>query len=80
MPTVDVLVTCCGEDDDLILNTARAACNIDYPKDRFRVIVLDDGKSASLFRTLAALHEQFPNLFYRSRDKKPGVPTSLQSW
>ena len=47
VPTVDVLITACGEDDDLILNTARAACNIDYPADRFRVIVLDDGEAHS---------------------------------
>lgn len=74
VPSVDVFVTCCGEDDDLILNTARAACNIDYPTDRFRVIVLDDGQSPSLFRTIAALNERYPNLFYRSREKCPGVP------
>ncbi|KAL9126813.1 MAG: hypothetical protein Q9217_004187 [Psora testacea] len=73
-PTVDVLITCCGEDDDLILNTARAACNIDYPANRFRVILLDDGKSGPLFRAIAALHEQHSNLFYRSREKKSGVP------
>lgn len=74
VPTVDVLVTCCGEDDDLILNTARAACNIDYPADRFRVIVCDDGKSPSLFRSIAALNDRYPNLLYRSRDKRPGLP------
>lgn len=74
VPTVDVLVTCCGEDEDLILNTARAACSIDYPFQAFRVIVLDDGKSPSLSRAIDALGEQFPNLYYRSRIKRPGVP------
>ena len=74
VPTVDVLVTACGEDEDVILNTARAACSIDYPTDRFRVFVLDDGRSASLFRSIAALHGQYPNLIYRSREKSPGVP------
>lgn len=74
VPTVDVLVTACGEDEDVILNTARAACSIDYPADRFRVFVLDDGKSQSLFRSVAALNGQYPNLFYRSREKPPGVP------
>ena len=74
VPRVDVLVTCCGEDEDLILNTARAACSIDYPTDRFRVIVLDDAKSPSLFRSVAALNGRYPNLYYRSREKRPGVP------
>ena len=74
VPRVDILITCCGEDDTLIVNTARAACNIDYPVNRFRVIVLDDGQSDSLFRAVAALHEQCPNLFYRSREKNTATP------
>lgn len=74
VPTVDVLITCCGEDEDLILNTARAACSIDYPKDRFRVVVLDDGRSRSLFRSVAALNEQYSNLYYRTREKRFGIP------
>lgn len=74
VPTVDVLITCCGEDEDVIINTARAACNIDYPADRFRVIVLDDGRSPSLFRSIAGLNDHYPNLYYRTREKYPGVP------
>ncbi|KAL2044904.1 hypothetical protein N7G274_002679 [Stereocaulon virgatum] len=74
VPTVDVFVTACGEDEDVILNTARAACSIDYPTDRFRVFVLDDGRSASLFRSITALNGQYPNLVYRSREKYPGLP------
>ncbi len=74
VPTVDVLITCCGEDDDLILNTTRAACSIDYPVGAFRVVVLDDSKSPSLSRAVHALSEQYPSLHYRSRPKFPGVP------
>ena len=48
VPTVDVFVTCCGEDDEVVLDTVRGACDQDYPRDRFRVIVLDDAKSATL--------------------------------
>ncbi|KAK4940215.1 hypothetical protein LTR10_019644 [Elasticomyces elasticus] len=75
VPSVDVIITCCGEDDDLVLDTAKAACNIDYPPERFRVLVCDDGKS----KTLQELCEktaltQFDNLYYRSRPKYPGVP------
>lgn len=75
VPSVDVLITCCGEDDDLVLDTAKAACNIDYPRERFRVLVCDDGKSKSLQELCekTAL-TQFDNLYYRSRPKYPGVP------
>ena len=74
VPTVDVFVTCCGEDDDLILDTVRAACDVDYPPDRFRVVVLDDGQAESLEKAVLDLREIYPNLHYRSRPKNPGVP------
>ena len=74
VPVVDVLITTCGEDEDTILNTVRAACSIEYPVDRFRVFVLDDGSSSSLFRSIIALNRQYPNLYYRTREKIPGVP------
>ena len=74
VPTVDVLVTCCGEDDDLILDTTRAACDVDYPSDRFRIVVLDDGNSESLEKAIFDLRDIYPNLHYRSRPKIPGVP------
>lgn len=74
VPAVDVLVTCCGEDNDIILDTVRAACDVDYPPSRFRVILLDDGKSEELQHAIEDLHEIYPNLHYRSRPKFPGVP------
>ena len=75
VPSVDVIITCCGEEDQLVLDTAMAACNVDYPRSRFRVIVCDDGKSTGLREMVeeAAL-AQFDNLYYRSRPKFPGVP------
>ena len=74
VPTVDVLVTCCGEDIDLILDTTRAACDVDYPQGRFRVVILDDGRSENLERAIYGLQDIYPNLHYRSREKIPGVP------
>ncbi|KAK6387683.1 hypothetical protein LTS17_000952 [Exophiala oligosperma] len=75
VPSVDVVITCCGEDDDLVLDTAKAACNNDYPPERFRVLICDDGKSKRLQDLVeeTAL-TQFDNLYYRSRPKYPGVP------
>ncbi|KJZ71228.1 hypothetical protein HIM_09371 [Hirsutella minnesotensis 3608] len=74
VPTVDVFITCCGEDDDLVLDTVRAACDVDYPYDRFRVIVLDDGRSAGLEASVGRLNITFPNLYYMAREKIPGKP------
>ena len=74
VPTVDVFVTCCGEDVDLVMDTARAACDLDYPQDRFRVVILDDGNSLDLSRAVEELNAVYPNVAYRSRPKFPGVP------
>ena len=67
VPFVDVIITCCNEDDPLIYDTAAAACTIDYPTHRFRVIVCDDGRSDRL-RTLIE-DSPFENILYRSREK-----------
>lgn len=74
VPTVDVFVTCCGEEDDLVMDTVRAACDVDYPRDRFRVIILDDGKSAGLEAQANKLSYTYPNLHYMARIKIPGQP------
>jgi len=74
VPTVDVFVTCCGEDVDIVLDTTRAACAVDYPQDRFRVVVLDDGKDAALEQAIINLGIEYPNVFYHARIKIKGVP------
>ncbi|EMC97187.1 glycosyltransferase family 2 protein [Baudoinia panamericana UAMH 10762] len=73
VPTVDVLITCCNEDIDVILDTVRAACLSDYPQDRFRVFLCDDGRSESVYKSVVALRETYPNINYTSRPK-PDVP------
>ncbi|PNY23757.1 Cellulose synthase catalytic subunit [UDP-forming] [Tolypocladium capitatum] len=74
VPTVDVFVTCCGEDDDVVMDTIRAACDVDYPGERFRVVVLDDGRSANLEAGVARLAATHSNLYYMAREKIPGKP------
>ncbi len=78
VPSVDVFITCCGEDDDEIFDTVKAACNVDYPPDRFRVIVLDDGKSDGL-KKLIENYTHADNAYYRSRPKYPGVPHNFKA-
>lgn len=74
VPTVDVFVTSCGEDDAVVLDTVSAACDQDYPRDRFRVILLDDARSASLEASISYLAMTYPNVYYMAREKIPGVP------
>ena len=65
VPVVDVFITYCGEDPNLLLDTVRGACNLDYPRGRYRVIVLDD--SSSISASIAELGNQHSNLYYSSR-------------
>ena len=67
VPTVDVLIPCCGESFDVILDTVRAACALNYPKERYRVILLDDGNSADLKNQIESLGEGQENLHYTAR-------------
>ncbi|GAA94458.1 glycosyltransferase family 2 protein [Mixia osmundae IAM 14324] len=48
LPTVDVLVLCTGEDDQLAMDAAIAACKLDWPVDRLRVLLIDDAGSMAL--------------------------------
>ncbi|KAF3401109.1 Cellulose synthase catalytic subunit [UDP-forming] [Talaromyces pinophilus] len=72
LPRVNVLVPCCGEPTDVVLDTVRAACSIDYPIAHFRVLLLDDGASNALREAVASLRSQWPNLSYHSRGQQSG--------
>lgn len=47
-PSVDVMITCCGEPAAIIINTIAAAAAQNYPAGRLRIFVLDDGHDAEL--------------------------------
>ncbi|KAJ5524715.1 nucleotide-diphospho-sugar transferase [Penicillium frequentans] len=72
LPRVDVLLPCCGEPVDVIMQTVRAACTMDYPVSQFRVLLLDDGGSALLKKTVLGLQAQWPHLSYHSRGRQSG--------
>jgi cellulose synthase/poly-beta-1,6-N-acetylglucosamine synthase-like glycosyltransferase len=74
VPTVDVLFTTCGEVVPMIINTVRGACNIDYPRDRYRIIICDDDADPNLEEALQPLIREYPNLVYQARVKIEGVP------
>ncbi|MCJ1252689.1 hypothetical protein MMC24_000495 [Lignoscripta atroalba] len=54
---------------DTVLDTAKAACALDYPLGRFRVIVLDDGNSKELATAVARFGLQVKALHYTSRSE-----------
>lgn len=73
-PTIDVMITTCKEDVDVVLDTVRAACNVDYPRERFRVVILDDGGDQELKKAITEMGMDYPNVHYFARVKTPGVP------
>ncbi len=46
-PTVDVFIPTYNEPPDIVKITAMASLNIDYPKDKLKVFILDDGATAA---------------------------------
>ncbi|KAK3383949.1 nucleotide-diphospho-sugar transferase, partial [Lasiosphaeria ovina] len=72
VPSVDVIVAVCNERIDIVQDTVRAALNADYPKNRFRVIVADDGRSQKLEAWILQLAVDTPNLHYTARAKNGG--------
>ncbi|MEO1005034.1 MAG: glycosyltransferase [Cyanobacteria bacterium J06638_38] len=47
-PTIDVFITCYNEPVDLVEQTVQAALKIDYPVEKLKVYILDDGNSAEM--------------------------------
>jgi cellulose synthase/poly-beta-1,6-N-acetylglucosamine synthase-like glycosyltransferase len=74
VPAVDVMLTTCGEVVPMILDTALAACNIDYPTNRYRIIICDDDNDTALAEALQPMLAEYPQLFYQAREKIEGVP------
>lgn len=72
-PSVDILITCCNEQLATISDTVNAALSVDYPQNKFDVIVLDDGACEDLEFLIRRLQKIYSNLYYTAR-KKPYIP------
>jgi cellulose synthase/poly-beta-1,6-N-acetylglucosamine synthase-like glycosyltransferase len=70
VPAVDVIITSCNEDVEIIQDTMLAVLSMDYPEAKFRVILADDGASAELESWVAGLGR--PNVHYTSRSLRVG--------
>ena len=71
---VDILITCAGEEVEVVLDTLRAAADVDWPRDRMRIVVLDDKKSEEVRREVELLGLTNPCIHYSARTKIKGVP------
>ncbi len=47
-PTVDIFITCYNEPADMVEETAKAALAINYPVDKLKIYILDDGNSPQM--------------------------------
>ncbi|KAL8679352.1 MAG: hypothetical protein Q9186_004357 [Xanthomendoza sp. 1 TL-2023] len=74
VPRVDVLITCAGEDVTIVLDTVKAAADLDWPRDRLRVVVLDDKASVAVRREVQLLARNNSSIHYTAREKVAGVP------
>ena len=83
-PTVDVLVTCCGEPIDVIVNTVAAAASQDYPLQQLRVFLLDDGHNQGLQKAVIMLNTRLadrkkPQVVYLSRTVESGAKSFFKA-
>ena len=74
VPRVDVLITCAGEAVAIISDTVKAAADVDWPRDRLRIVVLDDMDSMEVRREVKRLALMNPSIHYTARKKAPGLP------
>lgn len=70
VPAVDIIITTYNEHVENVIDTVAAAAAIDYPQNKFRVIVSDDGKDSQLEENVQELTKMYPNIVYFARDKK----------
>lgn len=68
-PRIDVFIPCCGEAPDVVATSIEGALASEYPTDKLRVIVLDDGRSKDLADLVSNMRTTRTNLFYHSREK-----------
>lgn len=69
LPRIDVFCPCYGEGLDIITDTLKAVLAQDYPKDRYRIVVLDDGGSEAVKQLVQQLKKSHPQsqIFYAAR-------------
>lgn len=59
-PTVLVIIPACGEPPRMVYSTARSVLRQDYPENRIRLVISDDGRSSELRRQATELGQRHP--------------------
>jgi len=83
-PSVDILVTCCGEPVDIIVDTVAAAAAQDYPPQQLRVFLLDDGHDEGLQNAVTTLNASLVGMkkarvIYAARKTEVGVKSFFKA-
>ncbi|CAF1418787.1 unnamed protein product [Adineta steineri] len=76
-PIVDVFIVCCNEPYDILLDTVRSALSLNYPKDKYRIWILDDGNDKSIEENIIKIcktYETTLHIKYIRRLKKKNTP------
>ncbi|KAK0736123.1 glycosyltransferase like family 2-domain-containing protein [Apiosordaria backusii] len=78
LPSVDVIIPICKEPEAMVYGTVLAVLDLDYPLEKLRVIITDDGEDHAVESGLSALRSKTANVFYTSnsgktKTKPPGV-------
>ncbi|KAK4198384.1 family 2 putative glycosyltransferase [Triangularia verruculosa] len=78
LPSVDVIILICKEPEPIVYGTVLAVLDLDYPLDKLRVIVTDDGGDSAVKTGLSALVSKLGNVFYTAncgtgKEKPPSV-------
>jgi cellulose synthase/poly-beta-1,6-N-acetylglucosamine synthase-like glycosyltransferase len=73
LPMVDLVILTCKEPVDVIMDTILSCTDLDYPKDKLRITVADDGKDDALEAKIKTAQRLHKNLLYHRRIRKEGV-------
>ncbi|MCO5613224.1 hypothetical protein L7F22_067500 [Adiantum nelumboides] len=79
-PSVHIMIPCCKEPTEVPQESILAALAVDYPKECFKVLVLDDGADDDLkvFCDTIQVESGTDQLVYLRRTKIPGVPHNFK--
>ncbi|HVM30288.1 MAG TPA: glycosyltransferase [Candidatus Limnocylindrales bacterium] len=70
-PLIGVLIPTAGEPVEMVMRTVRSVLEQDWPRDRLRIVVSDDGHDPQLRRAVRALAEADPHLRIQYNDPPP---------
>ncbi|CAF1383855.1 unnamed protein product [Adineta steineri] len=76
-PLVDIIIVCCYEPSDILLDTVRSALALNYPKNKYRLWILDDGKDEFMeqyISKICVIYQRSPLVKYIRRFKEENKP------